>query len=101
WQREGLEAPPAVSGATSEYRDEQNVVGRFVADCCVVADHASARSGELFEAFEGWAKREGEASMSQEAFGKRLGSDPRFVPQRSNQGRLWRGLGLRNPVEGA
>ena len=34
WQRDGLNAPPAVAGAGHAYRAAQDAVGLFLADCC-------------------------------------------------------------------
>jgi len=34
WQKEGLKRPAAVREATEEYREEEDIVGRFFEECC-------------------------------------------------------------------
>lgn len=72
WQAHGLEAPPEVLQATAEYRDEQDQVGAFVAECCVAAEDATARAGELYAAYREWCDRSGERPLSGTMFGRRL-----------------------------
>ena len=36
WLAEGLEPPEAIIAAGTEYREEQDAIGRFVADCCTL-----------------------------------------------------------------
>ncbi len=70
WQREGLGLPAVVQAATSAYRDEQDMVGTFIADCCVtgLADYR-VKAGDLFGAFVAWCKRTGEKEITQRVFG--------------------------------
>lgn len=38
WQEQGLDVPARIAAATTDYRNTQDHVGRFLADCCVVGD---------------------------------------------------------------
>jgi putative DNA primase/helicase len=73
WQRRGLPVPARVRAATVEYRDEQDVIGAFLAECCSMGD-AEQRVGatSLYNAFQEWVEVSGEAPMSLRRFGAAL-----------------------------
>lgn len=94
WQRVGLAPPERVRRATSDYRLASDVVGRFVADECLVDPRCSVGAGEIFSAFRSWAERSGEAAITQNMFGRRLG-DGGYRKERQGSGRIrWHGVGL-------
>lgn len=72
WQRIGLAHPPEVKAATEAYRDEMDVLGPFLAECCTVHPNGMARSGELYKAYADWTEKSGEKPLSQRAFTLRL-----------------------------
>ncbi len=103
WQREGLRAPDTVTNAIKDYRDEQNIVGRFVDEKCTVLDGASVTVSSLFDCYAKWCRDEGVQELSKNAFGRRIGAlaGGRWAPDRGNGSRIWRGLGIRaDPDEG-
>ena len=59
--------------ATSEYRSDHDVVGRFINERCVVADYASAGASELYSLYRAWVTAAGENPITQTAFGLSLG----------------------------
>ena len=97
--RHDLEAPAAVTGATASYRDDMDVLGRFLDDCVVVDPAATVKAGELYNRYGYWVDAVGERErLTQKMFGTRLGERAEgFTPHRNNEGRSWRGLRLRNP----
>ena len=97
WQRAGLKTPDAVTAATSGYRDEMDVVGDFIAECCVVDPAATVPSATLYSAYEVWCAGDGERAVSKQEFGMRLG-ERGCTPCRVNKVRAWRGLALTDPV---
>jgi putative DNA primase/helicase len=72
WLETGLCAPESVRVATEEYREESDVLGAFVDECCEVIPDSRVRSSELFGAYGAWAKRNREYEMSQTQFGRKL-----------------------------
>lgn len=73
WQREGLGAPLVIESATASYREAQDPVADFLAECCVVEDDAWATAEELYGAYSAWAKAAGERRpLTKTAFGLRL-----------------------------
>lgn len=93
WQREGLAPPPEVQAAKQEYREDQDVLGAFFDDCCVVHEGAEATAGTLYSTYKQWGSQNSEEVLSQRAFGSRL-KDRGFQPGRRSNERFWRGIGL-------
>lgn len=97
WQQEGRLKPPSeVVHATAAYRQEMDVLGPFIEDCCVVQQGAEATSKDLHAAFVNWCVTNGESAMSKVQLGQRL-AEMGFVPAvrpGKPQLRIWRGIGL-------
>lgn len=73
WQQEGLSAPDAVRVATKSYREEMDVVQRFVDERCRVSMMSAVGSTDLYTAYKEWAQNGGERPMTQTRFGRRMG----------------------------
>lgn len=58
-ERGGLNPPESVQEETKSYRTDSDPVGRFIADCCVTGPRHTVEGGELYGAFELWAKELG------------------------------------------
>jgi putative DNA primase/helicase len=67
---DGLHYPDEVLVATADYKKESDLVGQFIAECCIVGEYATAKATPLYQAFNKWA--EGTDGMSQTAFGRRI-----------------------------
>ena len=72
WQQEGLNAPDAVRVATASYREEMDVVQRFLDERCRVSPVAVVGSTDLYTAYKEWAQNGGERPMTQTRFGRRM-----------------------------
>jgi len=98
WQAEGLKPPAGVMAATSEYRAENDVLGTWLAECCLVETHAVAEAGALYRSFKAWCEDSGEHARTAKAFGmelERLG----YAAERPSFGQwrhrtIRRGIGL-------
>lgn len=94
YMERGLDdAPAAVQSATDEYRDAEDVVRRFIDECCMIDQALSARAGDLYARYRVWADDTGEHPMSQRRFGDRL-AQAGYRKERSG-GIVWRGLSVR------
>ncbi len=102
WQRGGLGYPVAVREATEGYRIEQDVLGSFIADCCVTGAGYHATAKDLYSAYSGWCDESNERPLAKNDFGRRL-RERGFTDARGAQGaRRWCGIGLRDsPQQGA
>jgi putative DNA primase/helicase len=69
WQRDGLNAPDLVTHAVADYREEQDVLGQFIGECCDVGPAYTATAGTLYQAYEAWTKQNGGAPLSGNKFG--------------------------------
>jgi putative DNA primase/helicase len=102
WQREGLGQPEAILRATREYRSEQDVLGAFLGECCIVSREVRCKASDLYGAYVAWCKRCGEKEAPNRDFGMAL-SERNFERYTSN-GTWYRGLAPRpstEPTEGA
>jgi putative DNA primase/helicase len=90
-----------VVAATDEYRDDSDVLGRFLEECCEVDPQATVALSELFDAYAEWCSRNKLKAMTSISFGKKLG--PRgFEKARVGKHKVhtWVGVGLREFGEG-
>lgn len=99
WQRDGLVTPKEVTGATSAYHDEMDILARWLDDCCLQGPSLQAMGGQLYESYTDWCKRNGEKAESGAWFGKQLG-ERGFTKQRIMGGNQYQGLGLLMPEPG-
>jgi putative DNA primase/helicase len=74
WQKDGLAAPEAVASATEKYLAEEDVVGRFIAECCDRHATATSEAGQLYERFKRFREKSGEANLSLKSFSQKLES---------------------------
>ncbi len=65
WQENGLQLPTIVRAATDEYFVDEDPVGRFLEERCVLRHDASVQTGALFEAWREWAEDQNESSRTQ------------------------------------
>ena len=73
WRSGGLSAPAAVKNATKSYRHENDVVGRFIDECCLCNPDARELVRDLYGRYEKWVEENGGDVMFKEQFGKILG----------------------------
>jgi len=97
WQRDGLGTPPGVREATAGYREEMDVLGMFLAECCRFDPAARVSSHDLYEEYKRWAAEAGERVWSHKQFAQGLeqrGVRDGFRKQHTRAGRVWVGVGL-------
>ena len=100
WQKYGLSEPPEVVEATRDYRTEMDILGDFMADCCVIGQLEEVTNKELREKYDEWCKKNGEKEIAPKAFSTRL--QERGFLKASNiksgisRGRGWKGIGIRS-----
>ena len=101
WQREGLAPPEKVQLATQAYRQEQDVIGRFIAERCDTGeDYMQCKASTLYSVYRQWAERNEHPSLSQNRFGAYLTTHG--YPSDDNatgRGAFRRRIALRPPPE--
>jgi P4 family phage/plasmid primase-like protien len=103
WQKERLGQPAAVTEATQEYRDDMDLLGRFLSECCFMHENAKVGSTQVFDEFVKWAREGGEnvKYTSQRWLSQRL-QERGFKKSRTEFSKFFCGLGLisdRKPVQ--
>lgn len=93
WQREGLGEPPEVRAATEGYRGEMDILGGFLADCCVLRPTAKATAKSLYAAYVQWCDENGERPMSKTMVGKSL-AERGFDKARLGSSGAWHWVGI-------
>jgi putative DNA primase/helicase len=93
WQAAGLKVPEEVDEATQSYRNDQDILGQFIAEECTTDSSLFAKATPIYQRFTQWTQRTGEPPMSQKAFGSALGE--RGFERYENHGKCYRGIGLR------
>lgn len=91
WQRQGLNSPEIVTAATKAYRREEDLIGHFIADRCVVEKNIQVKAGELYHEYKAWAESMGHKRMSGTRFGKEM--KERFDSYKTNY-TFYTGIGL-------
>lgn len=76
WQRSagGLIVPSAVRAATDDYLGDQDKIGRWIEDCCLLGTNNWGSTANLWSSYEQWAKNHNEYVGTQRAFSDALGS---------------------------
>jgi len=97
WQRDGLTLPSKVRAATSEYRQGEDRVGRFIAERCITGPDYRGKASDMYAGFREWCEATGEHCPTQTTFGeslRRMG----FERYTSN-GTRYRGIDVRRDQE--
>jgi putative DNA primase/helicase len=102
WTRNGLGVPGEVRIATADYRSEQDLIGSFIAECCVTGDPTyRSRASALYARFKAWCEAGGDRDVPrQQDFGAAL--TERGFERYSSNGTWYRKIALRPdaPEEG-
>ena len=72
WRDQGLSVPDSVKRATADYRDEQDVLGEWIADNCITGSDCSVGKHELYADYTMWAQANGHGQLSQSKLTRRL-----------------------------
>ncbi len=92
WQRDGLAPPYEVLAATDSYRQEEDVIGTFLTECCVIEQSATVRAQSLYAAYRRFCEDTGERPRGQRSFGRAM-TEREFL-RFTNNGACYRGVGL-------
>ena len=93
WQRYGLREPGAVTTATASYRHEQDILGDFIEDCCILEPLASIPKAELKDEYSKWCQENSVEPVSQRTFRATL-IEKEITEGRTGKIRFWHGIKL-------
>jgi len=94
WRRNGLGKPPEVTAANDDWKAENDQLGRFIGDCCVVGDSVSGKARPLYLCYREWAEGAGETAITETMFGRRLKARE-FAKVDRKYGAVYVGIALR------
>ncbi len=94
WRRTGLGKPPEVIAANNDWRAENDQLGRFIQEACVVGSAFSSKARPLYLGYRGWAEGAGEPPITETLFGRRLTARG-FAKEDRRYGMVYMGIGLR------
>jgi putative DNA primase/helicase len=101
WQRIGLSPPQKVIDATEDYLDDEDTLGAFLNEYCIVDVNAEVSSADLFESWKEWAGENnafiGSAKMFSGWMGERGYTKTR---DRAGNNNVFKGLKFANPFLG-
>jgi len=97
YQRGGLAEPVTVTVATTSYREEMDIVGTFLSECCTIDGTASIKAGDLYAAYVTWCERSKQTPMNLTQFG--TSGAMRRLNKRTSNGVRYQGLRLRSSAE--
>lgn len=94
WQRYGLREPQAVTTATTTYRHEQDVLGDFLEDCCILESLATIPKCDLKDEYQKWCQDNSVEPVTQRTFKARLVEKGITDHKGTGGQRCWRGIRL-------
>lgn len=93
WQTEGLNTPEIVTEATNEYRQNEDVLGAFVAECCFERPGEKEQAGPLYTRYQAWCEASGLGALGKVRFGKAIAE--RGYRREKDGNNFYHGLKLR------
>lgn len=96
WHREGLQPPPVVAEASTDYFADQDSIAAWFAERCERVPYSNTKASDLFNDWKRWTAARGDDAGNQKRFSEAL---HRFAEKkRTAAGMVFLGLRLR-PVE--
>ena len=94
----GLAVPATVSNATTTYKNEQDVVSRFISEKYITSVTSTTIAKDLYDTYVRWCQENGELPLSQKKLYSKL-REMGFVSKAGTNNRTeWVGLELVNDV---
>jgi putative DNA primase/helicase len=85
--------PQCVIEATKHYRQEEDWLGNFMAECCKLGTDFEIRGGELYDAYSAWTEKNNEYCRRSRDFASALEAAG-FEKRHTVIGNMWYGLQL-------
>ena len=90
-----VDDPKCVRDAVAAYREDNDWLGHFIADCCDVGDGLTEKSGEFYQQYRAYCIQSGEYTRSTTDFYAAV-EKAGYVRRKSNNGTLVYGLSLKS-----
>lgn len=90
-----VKIPKVVEDAIEAYREDNDWMGHFLADCCDIDKAATEKSGELYQAYRAYCLQNGEFTRSTTDFYSAI-EKAGFVRKKTRSGIMVHGLSLKD-----
>lgn len=97
WQKEGLKKSDIIKKATDSYHKDQDIIGQFIEDICVINPYFKVKPGEIYKAYCDWSNEQNIKPMSQTALGKDLAT--RYNTEGKGRNKFYLGIKIANSQE--
>jgi putative DNA primase/helicase len=94
WQSDDLTPPSVVAEATADYFTDEDILGRWLEERCLIGPMHKATIRELFEDWKQWCLRNGEQPGSTKWFSQNLETRD-YARERSAKTRSFKGIALK------
>ncbi|PGW47586.1 phage/plasmid primase, P4 family [Bacillus thuringiensis] len=88
WQQSGLKDPAIVMKATGDYKEEMDILGPFMFECCFKREDVQVEARDLYEVYANWCFKNGEHQLKNRAFYRILESQG-FKRERGNRNKYY------------
>lgn len=92
WQKIGLQPPDIVRNAVEEYREDSDILGEWITECCRLGVAESVQANAAYQSYQHWALRSSLKPMSRIAFCRKLAE--RFKKHKTAQATVYWGLNV-------
>lgn len=101
WQTEGLGIPDEVREATSDYREEMDLLGGFLSERCILNPNHEAAASELYAHYKAWCQENNEEPVTSNLFGRLLTERGLSKHKETTRAKrvIYKGIGLSSTVE--
>jgi putative DNA primase/helicase len=98
WKEQKLNPPAQVLNSTGAYRKDNDSVGQWIEDVCIVHKDRKSSMTELYESYEAWCDKNGLKAISNSSLGKDLNRRGfQGIKERAGNARL--GIGLQEATK--
>jgi P4 family phage/plasmid primase-like protien len=102
WQQERLKPPQLVEDASRVYREESDMLGDFLEDCCEVGVEKKVEQRSIYTIYQQWTRQNGTHPLTQKSLTRQLGSRGIETQRTKTKGevvRFYIGLSLNEECE--
>jgi putative DNA primase/helicase len=92
WQKIGLQIPACILRERKAYQGEEDTLGQFLDECCVITPQAKVKAILLYARYAQWCEQNRLKAMTGTAFGLAMGK--RYRRDREKHGMHYYGIGL-------
>ena len=94
WMLEGLNIPERLKMEVEEHKDEMDLLGKFIDDCCELT--GTIKSSDLYGVYKQWANVYNEHLYSQTMFGREISK--KFERIKGKKANIYKGISLKKEL---